>query len=253
MKEKILVVITYLAKEAQGRELEFAIAGWRRHFKEKYLIVLTGENLPHFEGDDIAYVESKRVPASPGNYRAHLDYVSCLRKVRQRFPGGDGFILVADDCYAVRDFTLADVKALKYLPGGIDYDPQSPNPWRRDKMRTKSVLRNLGYPQRNFTTHLPIWYDWDKLERLWDDFGMDKTSFVVEDLYHNIYFPVAGAIEINEDADNLKCSVYTTRPDPARLRRALDTKIWITNNPDGWQPVLEAVLREHFGDEIKFS
>ena len=81
MDKKILVVITYLAKEAQGRELEYAIEGWRRHFKEDYLIVLTGEGLPHFEGEDIAYVESKRVPASDGNYRAHIDYVSCLRKV----------------------------------------------------------------------------------------------------------------------------------------------------------------------------
>lgn len=247
MKEKILVVITYLAQEAQGRELEFAIAGWRKHFNEDYLIVLTGENLPHFEGDDIAYVESKRVPESKGNYRAHLDYVSCLRKVRQRFPEGEGFILVADDCYAVNDFTLADVKSLKYLPGGIDYDPRSPNPWRRDKMRTKRVLQLSGYPQRNFTTHLPIWYEWDKLEALWHEYNMDRISYVVEDLYHNIYFPVAGAIEINEDADNLKCSVYTTRPDPARLRRALDTKIWITNNPDGYVPVLEEFLLKLYG------
>ena len=247
MKEKTLVVITYLAKEAQGRELQYAIAGWRRHFKEDYMIVLTGEDLPYIEGNDIAYVYSERVPASPGNYRAHLDYVSCLRKVRKRFPESEGFILVADDCYAVNDFDLATGKALKFMPGGIDYDPQSPNPWRRDKMRTKRVLQANGYPQRNFTTHLPIWYEWEKLERLWDEFGMDRTSFVVEDLYHNIWYPIAGAAIVDEDSDSLKCSVYTTHPDPARLRRALDTKIWITNNPDGWQPALEAVLREHFG------
>lgn len=242
----VLVVITYLSKEAQGRELEFAIAGWRRHFKEDYLIVLTGEDLPYIEGDDIAYVYSERVPASEGNYRAHLDYVSCLRKVRKRFPESEGFILVADDCYAVNDFDLATVKQLKCLPGGIDYDPQSPNPWRRDKMRTKRVLQVNGFPQRNFTTHLPIWYEWDKLERIWDEFKMDTISFVVEDLYHNLYYPVAGAIEIGED-DNLKCGVYTTRPDPDRLRRALDTKVWITNNPDGYVRVLEDLLEKYYG------
>ena len=146
MKEKILVVITYLAKEAQGRELEFAIAGWRKHFKEDYLIVLTGEDLPHFEGDDISYVESPRVPDSEGNYRAHLDYVSCLRKVRKAFPKQDGFILVADDCYAVRDFTLADVKSLKFLPGGVDFDPLSPNPWRRKDNGYISCGQTLYWP-----------------------------------------------------------------------------------------------------------
>lgn len=244
---KVLVVITYLTKEAQGRELEFAIAGWRRHFKEDYLIVLTGENLPRFDGDDIAYVESPRVPDSPGNYRSHLDYVSCLRKVRQSFPDREGFILVADDCYAVRDFDLADVKALKYLNDTIDYDPQSPNAWRRDKMRTKHVLQANGYPQRDFTTHLPIWYEWEKLERLWDDFGMDKTSFVVEDLYHNIYYPVAGAAKLDEDSDRYKCGVYTTRPDPLRLRHALDNKIWITNSPMGYVPSLVELLEKYYG------
>ena len=243
---KTLVVITYLPSGAQGRELEFAIAGWRRHFKEDFLIVLTGEGLPRFDGDDIAYIESPRVPDTEGNYRAHIDYVSCLRKVRAAYPESDGFILVADDCYAVKDFDLATVKALKYLPGGIDYDPLSPNPWRRDKMRTKRVLQGLGYPQRNFTTHLPIWYNWDKLERLWDEFGMDKTSYVVEDLYHNIYYPVAGAIEIGEDSP-LKCGVYTTRPDPDRLRRAIGTKTWITNNPDGYVQVLEDLLEKYYG------
>lgn len=247
MDKKILVVITYLAKEAQGRELEFAIAGWRKHFKEDYLIVLTGEDLPRFRGTDIAYVESPRVPDSPGNYRAHLDYVSCLRKVREEYPDQEGFILVADDCYAVNDFTLDDVKELKYLPGGIDFDPQSPNTWRRDKMRTKRVLQANGYPQRNFTTHLPIWYEWDKLEKLWDDFGMDKTSFVVEDLYHNIYFPVAGAVEIDEDSDRYKCGVYTSRPDPLRLRRALHNKIWITNSPTGYVPELVSLLSKYYG------
>ena len=246
MQKKTLVVITFLAKEAQGNELEYAIAGWRRHFKEDHLIVLTGENLPHFEGDDIAYVESPRVPASEGNYRAHLDYVSCLRKVRKAFPEQEGFILVADDCYAVNDFTLADVQALKFMPGGIDYDPKSPNIWRRDKMRTKYVLQANGYPQRNFTTHLPIWYDWDKLERLWEEFHMDTVSYVVEDLYHNIYFPVAGAIEIGED-DCLKCGVYSHTPDPLRLRRALEDKVWVTNNPDGWQEELRRLLAYHFG------
>ena len=246
MDKKTLVIITYLAKEAQGRELEFAIAGWRRHFKEDYLIVLTGENLPHFEGEDIAYVESPRVPASEGNYRAHLDYVSCLRKVRAAYPDSEGFILVADDCYAVRDFDLATVKRLKCLPGGIDFDPQSPNIWRRDKMRTKRVLQANGYPQRNFTTHLPIWYEWEKVERLWDEFCMDKTSFVLEDLYHNIYFPVAGAVEIDEDSDSLKCGVYTSHPDLRRLERAFHEKVWITNNPTGWVPCLVELLEKYY-------
>ena len=243
---KIIVAITYLPAAAQGGEIEFAIAGWRKHFKEDFQIVIVGENLPAFEGDDITTIESKRVAERPGQYRQHLDYVSCLKKVHALFPDTTGFIHVADDCYAVNDFTIGDVKRLKYMPGGVDYDPNSPNAWRRDKMKTKYELQRLGYPQRNFTTHLPIWFDWDKIEAMWKNWDMEKESYVIEDLYFNYYYPVAGALEINEDSDNLKCAVYTTRPNPERLLNAFKDKIWITNNPDGWQPVLINLLNMHF-------
>ena len=247
--KEILVVITYLPIAAQGGELEFAVAGWRKHFKENYRIVIVGENLPDFPfmGDDITCIQSKRVPARQGQYRQHLDYVSCLKKVRAMFPDSDGFIHVADDCYAVNDFNLSDVKVLKCMHGMIDYDPLSPNDWRRDAMKTQRLLKGMGYPYRNFTTHIPIWYDWDKIEALWDKYDMENESYVIEDLYFNIYFPIAGAVELDEDSDPYKCGVYTTRPNPERLLSAFQNKIWITNNPDGWQKPLIALLEMHYG------
>ena len=85
--ERILVVIPYCSVNAQGKELEYAVAGWRRHFKENYLIVVVGEYHPVCEsGDDIVYIESPRVDAVPKMYRQHLDYVSCMRKVWNAFP-----------------------------------------------------------------------------------------------------------------------------------------------------------------------
>lgn len=244
---KYLVVIPYLASAAQGYELDYAIAGWRKHFKEDYLIVLTGEGLPKYDADDIVCIESKRVPDVPNQYRQHLDYVSCLKKVRKAFPESEGFIMVADDCYAIRDFTMKDVKPMKFIHGGIDYDPKSPNAWRRDAMKTKYLLKSLGLPDRNFTTHIPIWFEWDKVEELWDKFDMEHESYVIEDLYFNYYYPVAGAIELNEDSDNIKCGVYNTRPNPERLLAAFSNKIWINNNPDGWQPCLVNLLEMHYG------
>ena len=241
-----LIVIPYLASAAQGRELEYAIAGWRKHFKENYLIAITGEHLPPIESSDLVCIESKRVDAIPGQYRQHLDYVSCFRKVRAAFPDTEGFIFVADDCYAINDFSFADVECLKYIPGGIDYDPNSPNEWRRDAMKTKRMLDAIGFPSRNFTTHLPQWIEWDKLEYLWGKYDLDHESCVFEDLYYNYYYPVSGAVAIDGD-DPYKCSVTTTRPDAERLKRAFSEKIWINNNPDGWCPLLDAMLREHYG------
>lgn len=246
--DRILVVIPYCSAGAQGKELQYAVAGWRRHFKENYLIVLAGEYNPIVEtGDDIICIESERVPPKDGQYRQHLDYVSCLKKVHAAFPDSDGFIMVADDCYAVNDFDINDVKFLKQKADEMGGSLSSPNGWQRDKARTRIKLTEEGYPTRNFTTHLPQWYEWDKLEALWEHFDMENTSYVMEDLYYNIYYSTRIPLQLHIDYDNLKCGVY--RPDPRipYIERAFKKQIWITNSPAGWIPQLDKMLSDYYG------
>lgn len=246
-KDTVLVVIPYCSEGAQGRELEYAVEGWRRHFKEDYLIVLAGENHPVTEtGDDIICIESERVPLSEGNYRQHLDYVSCFRKVHAAFPTSKGFIFVADDCYAVNDFDLTDVKFLKQKSDDIGGSFSSTNGWQRDKARTREALVKAGLPVRNFTTHLPQWYEWDKLEALWDKYDMDHVSYVMEDLYYNTYYPTRIPLQLHIDHDNLKCGVYRNNPRLEYIRRAFNHQIWITNSPIGWIPELDAMLKDYY-------
>ena len=240
-----LIVIPYLAEAAQGEELKYALAGWRRHFKEPYHIVLIGEKVPKLKGDDITCIESKRVPAIPGQYRQHLDYVNCLRKVRKRFPDSEGFIMVADDCYAINDFDIADVRFLKCLEQEFNCDPNTLNGWRRDKLKTKEALKKAGNPVRNYTTHLPQWYDWDKWEALVQLYGMDKESYVVEDLYYNTYYAGRVPFQISGTHENLKLGVYSSTPFEHELKAAPKTKIWVTNSPVGWCKPLIDLLEEH--------
>ena len=246
--DKVLVVIPYCSAGAQGRELEYAVAGWRRYFKENYLIVLAGERHPVVDtGDDIICVESERVPPKEGQYRQHLDYVSCFRKVRERFPDSKGFIFVADDCYAVNDFDLTDVMLLKQKAGDIKASSASSNGWQRDKAKTREALAVRGYPTRNFTTHLPQWFEWDKLESLWDEFDMDNESYVFEDLYYNIYYPTRVPLQLHIDHDNFKCGVYRPNPRMNYIEDAFKTKIWIQNSVEGWIPALDRMLSEYYG------
>lgn len=252
----VTIVIPYLPAGAQGREIEYAVAGWLRHFKHPHRIVIVGEGLlvlPRWiqEHHHVFLAESPRVPAILDQYRQHLDYVSCFRKVRAMFPESTGFIFVADDCYAVNDFDLADVQFFKMQEPTLNFDIHSTNAWRRDKAKTRFALQAEGYPTRNFTTHLPQWFEWDAIESLWERFHMDRESYVIEDLYFNIYYQDRIPFQLDRWRDNLKLGVYTKDPDPAELARALYHKIWITNSPEGWVPALENLLKLHFElDEI---
>lgn len=243
--DKILVIIPYLASEAVGREIEFAIAGWRKHFKESFTIVLTGEGLPKLRG--VTRVESKRVASIEGQYRQHLDYVSCLKKVRKRYPESKGFIMVADDCFAVNDFDMADVLCLKARNWAIDYDPSTPNAWRQDAIKTARALHDGGYPTHDYTTHIPQWFEWEQLEYLWDKYDMEHESYVMEDLYYNTFYRDRIPQVLDESLDNIKLTVTQNAPGSTVLEMALWRKIWINSNADGWRPELENLLKNHYG------
>lgn len=243
-----LVVIPFFAGGAQGRELEYAVAGWRKHFKEKYLIVVVGDAHPVTEsGDDILFIPCPRVPApAPGNYRPHIDFVNKFRAVHKRFPDTDGFIFVADDVYAVNDFDINDIKSLKQQGDHIMETHIPLRPWDMEKRKTRLRLFEDGYPTRNFTTHLPVWFDWDKLEALFDKYDMANNSYIVEDMYFNIYYPTRIPLQLHIDHDNYKCGVYRPNPRMEYIKKAFKTKIWIQNSVEGWIPELDAMLADYY-------
>lgn len=248
-KNPILVVIPYLPGEGQGRELEYALAGWQRHFKEDHLIVLVGDGVSTLARPDVVAIDSPRVEARDGQYRQHLDYVSCFRKVREVFPDSKGYIRVADDCYAVRDFDMTDVLTRKCI-GTLGRNPVAiPGTWMGDLERTRQRLVADGFPTVNYTTHLPQWFEWDKMARLWERYGMDETSYVDENLYYNIYDAGRAAINVHTDEQPYKCGVYRPNPNVDYIEGCIGRRIWITNSPAGWVPQLDMMLAKYYFDE----
>lgn len=240
-----LVIIPWLPSSSQGRELEYAVAGWQKHFREPHRIVVVGEGVTGKVPRGAEAVESPRVDAIEGMYRQHLDYVSCLRKVREIYPYTDGFIMVADDCYAVNDFDMVDVRFLKQIADTFVGMESSPNGWAVDKWRTAKALREGGYPQRNCTTHLPQWYDWSRWEALVQRFDMTHVSYTIEDLYYNIYYRDRVFLQLDA-TDNLKFGLYEDNITEERIRRVMKRKIWLTNSPVGWSAALDKVLNDYY-------
>lgn len=248
MGDKILVVIPYYAQSAQGREIEFAIAGWRKHFKEEHQIVVVGDRHPAADAKDVVFIDCPRVDGIPGQYTMHLDHVNKIRKVREMFPETKGFIFAADDKYAVNDFDLTDVRFLKMLEPTMSMaDANSDNMWLRDLAKTKSKCEEKGWSANNYVCHLPIYYEWDRLFALFDEFNMGTNSYVIENLYFNKYYGDRVALTVNFEYDNLRCPILRSDANWARLPRIAERKIWIYNSPEGYQKPLEEFLAKHYG------
>lgn len=240
--ERTVIFIPYCWEGAQGDELLLAVAGWRKHFRSPYVIVIVGEGIPAIAGDDVILVERDRVPALPFMYRQHLDYVSCMRECRRLFPDSRGFVFAADDNYLVRDITVGDIRRLKYRDDIFETHPEFGG-WKIDQWRTRQVLDRDGLPHRNYTTHVPCWFDWDRLEQVWARYDMDRNSYVVENLYYNIWHAGEPAVQ----CDTVKFML--TEPEHWKLVSAAIAggKTWICNTPDGYTPELERIMCRYYG------
>ena len=235
-----IIWIPYNGDGAQGRELELAVAGWRRHFQEDYRIVIVGQHIPRIKGDDIHIIETKQVEEIPFMYTQHLDYVSCMKACHAAYPDSEGIIFAADDNYLVRDITFEDIRALKYRDDEMRVEPAGG--WKYDQWRTRKLLDSLHLPHRNFTTHVPCWFRWDRLESLWHKFDMEHNSYVIENLYYNIYHAGEPAQQCNEVKFQL-CA-------PDQWKYVLDemkVKTWICNSPQGYTKELERIMLDYYG------
>ena len=245
--DTIPVVIPYLASQAQGRELEYAVAGWRRHFKHPFQIYIVGDYHPVVNtGDDIDFLPIPRVDDIPGQYRPHLDHVNKFRDFMYLRPFNEGFIYACDDMYAVNDFGMEEILLPKIIQDDMGGDPSDKNGWQRDCFRTRAYCISHGLPVMNWVCHLPVYYNCELLTALYDDLDCDHVSYVVENIYFNKLYKGRKPLKLDIRYDNLKCGVYRPNPDLDVIRKAFDTKIWITNSPKGWIPELDRMLYDYY-------
>lgn len=246
--QKYLVIIPYLAREAQGRELELAVAGWHRHFLAPHHIVVAGD-MPAFEDDSVSFVPCPRIGPAEGQYLPHLDIINKIDSALHDFPEYDGFIYTCDDIYAVNDFGPEEILFPKVQDAVMPVVAgDEGNGWWRDLGRTRSVCEKMGYSLRNWVCHLPVYYDRRKYEEILDRHDCRRTSYVVENLYFNAYFSNRVPLVLSK-GNNLKWPVQNIG-DREGLERAFREKIWIYNSVGGWSAELEEMLLNHYGLEI---
>ena len=241
--DKVLVVIPYLAKGAQGNELELAITGWKKFFKEPHIIVVVGDNHPCLQQKGALFIDCPQVQPIPGQYLPHLDHVNKFRKVMETLPLRRGFIYTCDDIYPTSDFTMADVLMPKYPERGFNFAVtdwhNQPIDWYSDKLKTGALCQREGLPVRNWICHLPVYYEWKNLLPIYDRYGCDTNSYIVENIYFNMMYPDdPHAVNCLEFRDEVRTAHPDTRP--------FNTIKWVTNANCGWSQELEDKLRRYY-------
>lgn len=238
----VLVVIPYLKDASQGNELQFAVAGWKKHFDQKEMkIVIVGDNEPFMESDPlITHLPHVRVSENPP-----LDIASKMMLVMKTFPEHEGMVWSNDDIFAVNDFDLVDVMSLRCI-GTLAGDAKSSNPFQRNMARTVDVLRAEGLPLWNYSCHIPVYYEFEKLLHLFEKFDLEKESYLIASLYFNSFYPKRIPLTLNIVYDNVKCGIYRQNPNMDVVKAAFREKMWINNSQEGFLPSVMQMLADHY-------
>lgn len=243
-----LVIIPYITGPAQGSELELAVAGWRVHFKSPYKLVIVGDR-PAFEmlpGE--VWIPCPLVPPIGGQYMPHVDITQKFLTALEHYPRTVDMIYACDDMYAVKDFTLDDVKIPKYSQRHVPhFDWWREGEWLGDLGKTRDALERYNLPQANYVCHLPVYYNANRLRDFIEYFNADEESWVIENLYYNHYCyknKITGEM-VPQRGSKWKYEVQTSSPGIQTAEEA--NAIWITNGNCGWSEELERLLRKHYG------
>jgi len=248
------VIIPYIRQESQGNELELAIAGWIRHFKEDFRLTVIGDHHPCVEqfGSRVDFLGRLRTfqYECPEQYVAHIDIERKVRAFLDEHPDLDLFVMTSDDTYPVKDFTLDDIRVPAWRMTNMPRIESSANWWVLDMSKTHELLRQMSLPEYGYVLHQPRVYEAGPYRAIQDYFHMTETSFVMEDLYFNIVRPLAKRLDLSQKDRRWRFLIDfgLTKPKKGDLEKLVSEydPIFLNNGVEGWSQELEDYLRERY-------
>lgn len=152
----------------------------------------------------------------------------------------DGFIWMCDDYYPIKLFELKDIYTVHYHCSSFVGEKDAPTTyWNHDKWKTRQLLDKENLPHINYTIHFPCWFDFSKLNEVFDKFNLREESYVLEDIYFN-YFKHPEPILDSE----IRIGVWDFETFKNNFQKAINNPNikFACNSVEGWSKELENSL-----------
>lgn len=245
MKDKTIIILPYIQEQAQGSELIISLKLWKKFCQFNFNMIVIGEFDKSLK-DQFPWVEFIKCPTKTkieGQYNPHLDIQHKMEVVINKYSQNyNAFIRTSDDVYPIKPFSLDDIKTPHYLAQSFDGAENRPQSyWLHNKWKTRQLLDAENLPHIDYTTHFPYYYEFSKLNEIWDKYNMRNESYVLEDLYFN-YFEHPAPVLV----DTIRLGIWFKCDYIKHFRQALENPNikFICNSNYSWCEELENELRQ---------
>ena len=187
--DKYLVIMPYHPDKYGDVRLTLNL--WKKFCTFNYEFVVIGDYDPLLEKEFkwVTFIYCNGVKSVPGQYTSHIDvqhkYEMALNMYSSKY---HGFIRMMDDNYAVKPFNADDILTIHYHKKEFTGDKYKPvSFWIHDMWKTRQLLDKENLPHVNYSTHFPFYFEFSKLQELWNKYDMHNNSYSYESLYFNYY------------------------------------------------------------------
>lgn len=233
---------------AQWEELKYSFRSLEKNLKEEFQIWLIGDK-PPWVSDKVNFISSPRGKTT----NPPIDIVKKLLKIIKNKRIGKNFVWMNDDIYFINPVKLTDITSLRAI-GSLDNIYRATNTvFRVNLWKTFDLLKKLHLPVWNYSTHLPFYYNKDKMLKIIKRFSMLKNSFLVATLYHNFCYPDKIPFILNVREDDIKIGIYKQDPDFDQLKVYMKYKKFFNHSQTGYSEGIKQILIEKFPHKSSFE
>lgn len=247
------IVIPYILGPDNGLELKYALRSFEKYFKDEYKICLIGD-IPDW------CVNVYHIPQPPIEdnmpFVRFRDTLSKLHTACNTPEISPDFIYSYDDIYLLKDIYTKDiVQPLAIADKSLEPPSQwfvksdAGTNWKKLLIKTLNLLREENKPIYNCETHLPRYYNKQRVLKLYKKYGLLTNPYMFSSLYFNNYFKT---IKVLSQLNTFKAGIYQPLKEAAILRSCQFAKIMNVGKP-AYNQDLKSALNILFPEPSKYE
>lgn len=170
------------AKTGRFYELDYSIRSVKKYYRGKSRCIVVGDD-PEL---DVEYIPVERIESSKWGYYRHFDQIKKLKAYLSEV--NEDFVLMYDDIYLLNYVSKRDLQqvyakcAINDVSEYIAERKGDPS-YKRCWMNTYNRIREFRDDLWDWETHLPRFYEAEKLNYIIDRYNLTKVDYLAYSLY----------------------------------------------------------------------
>lgn len=244
----ISLVIPYLASEAQGDELKYALRSILQNARFPGSIVIIGDKPEWLEETEAIFLGVERTSDNP-----QIDTMNKLKMAISSDLVSEKFIFSNDDIYFVSPVALCDIETLKCV-GDLNPNNFNGKMYKENMERTIELLKNNNLSILNFGTHTPFFFEKDKVAEIFEKFPeINEEGYLFESIYFNYHYKGWNPIILDWKTDNWLLPFVTPNPNMDIVNKLISGKKFVNNATTGFSEMFVNKLKELFPEKLDFE